>query len=314
MVSLLRATKAKLAYAAHERRDMERKAADMRTQALDEMARNIEREAGQVIAQIVGLTSSMSTEATGMAGSAERVSGHSQRVAAAAEEALAAAQSVSAASEQLAASINEISRQIAHSSAVARTAVDGTRQSERAIGTLSTEVAGIGALADLIGNISKQTNLLALNATIEAARAGDAGRGFAVVAAEVKSLADQTTRSTEEISRRLAAIRAATQGAVEAVAVIGRTVEAIDTSSTAIAAAMEQQSAATQEISRNVCESSTAAREVAALIAEVSQDACQTRGQAIDIQQKSGQVADSVGGLQAGLVHLIRTSATVIAG
>lgn len=314
VVSLLRATKAKLAYTTHERRVMERKAAEMRSQALEEMARNIEREASQVIAQIVGLTSSMSTEATDMAGSAERVSGHSQRVAAAAEEALFAAQSVSAATEQLAASINEISRQIAHSSAVARTAVDGTKQSELAIGTLSTEVAGIGALADLINNISKQTNLLALNATIEAARAGDAGRGFAVVAAEVKNLADQTMRSTEEISRRLAAIRGATQGAVEAVAGIGRTVEAIDTASTAIAAAMEQQSAATQEISRTVCDSSTAAHDVAALIAEVSQDACQTRGQAIDVREKSGQVADSVGSLHAALVSLIRASAKVIAG
>ena len=293
---------------------MGRRTEELRRQALNEMAESIEREAGQAILDVIGLTTTMAGDATSMANSAERVSGHSQGVAAAAEEALINAQSVSAASEQLAASINEITQQITRSSAVARAAVEGTRQSERAIGALSTEVAGIGEMADLINNIAKQTNLLALNATIEAARAGEAGRGFAVVATEVKNLALQTAQSTHEISRRLTAIRDATQGAVEAVNGIGRTVEEIDATSSAIAAAMEQQSAATQEISRNVGETGTAAREVATLIAQVSQDASRTGEQAGEIQQRSGQVTESVGSLQAGLVSLIQGSAKVIAG
>ncbi|MBK8211553.1 MAG: hypothetical protein IPK78_18000 [Rhodospirillales bacterium] len=186
--------------------------------------------------------------------------------------------------------------------------VEGTRQSERAIGALSTEVGGIGEMADLINNIAKQTNLLALNATIEAARAGDAGRGFAVVATEVKNLALQTAQSTHEIGRRLTAIRGATQAAVAAVDGIGRTVEEIDASSSAIAAAMEQQSAATQEISRNISETGTAAREVATLIAQVSQDASRTGEQAGEIQQRSDRVAESVGSLRAALIRLVRTS------
>lgn len=308
VISLLRATKAKLAYAAHERLEMERKAEETRRQALDEMARNIEGEARRAIEEVVGLTKNMAAEATDMASSADRVSSHSQGVAAASEEALVNAQAVSAASEQLAASICEITQQVSHSSAVARAAVDGSRESEKAISALSAEVAGIGAMADLINNIAQQTNLLALNATIEAARAGEAGKGFAVVASEVKNLANQTARSTEEITRRLAAIRSATQGAVESVAGIGRTVEQIDAASAAIAAAMEQQSAATQEISRNVSETTVAAREVSALIAQVSEDARQTGGQALDIQTTSGQVADSIGGLRATLARVVRTS------
>ena len=306
LTSLLRATKAKIAYAVQEQREMGRRAEEIRRQALNEMAESIEREAGQAIQDVIGLATA--SDATSMSGSAERVSGHSQGVAAAAEEALINTQSVSAASEQLAASINEITQQIAHSSAVARAAVDGTRQSERAIGALSAEVAGIGEMADLINNIAKQTNLLALNATIEAAHAGDAGRGFAVVASEVKNLALQTAQSMHEISRRLSAIRAATQGAVEAVGGIGRTVEQIDVTSSVIAAAMEQQSAATQEISRNISETGTAAREVATLIAQVSQDASSTGEQAGEIQQRSSQVAESVGSLRSALIRLVRTS------
>jgi hypothetical protein len=163
-------------------------------------------------------------------------------------------------------------------------------------------------MADLISSIARQTNLLALNATIEAARAGEAGRGFAVVASEVKNLADQTASSTDEIGRRLTAIRSATQSAVDAVGGIARTVEEIDTAAAAIAAAMEQQSAATQEISRNISETSVAAREVSSLIAQVSQDASRTGAQATEIEQKSGQVADNIRNLSVTLARIVRTS------
>ncbi|MBP2297061.1 methyl-accepting chemotaxis protein [Azospirillum rugosum] len=308
VTTLLRATKAKLAYAVHERRELERQTEEARRAAIESMAETIEQEARHAVEDVARLTGAMSTDAQGMAASADRVSQHSQGVAAAADQALANAQAVSAATEELAASIREIASQVAHSSVVTNTAVENSRRTQNAIQALSAEVARIGEMASLIGDIASQTNLLALNATIEAARAGEAGKGFAVVASEVKALANQTARSTEEITQRITAIQAATDDAVMAVAGIGRTVQEIDQTSGAIAAAMEEQSAATQEISRNVAETSSAAQEVSSLIAQVSRDAHETGGQAGQVRGKSDEVAHSIEALRSALVKVVRTS------
>ncbi|WP_431859557.1 methyl-accepting chemotaxis protein [Azospirillum sp.] len=308
VTTLLRATKAKLAYAVHERRELERQTEENRRAAIEGMAETIEQEARHAMEDVARLTTAMDSDAQNMAASANRVSQHSQGVAAAADQALANAQAVSAATEELAASIREIASQVAHSSVVTNTAVENSRRTQDAIQALSAEVARIGEMASLIGDIASQTNLLALNATIEAARAGEAGKGFAVVASEVKALASQTARSTEEITQRIAAIQAATNDAVNAVAGIGQTVQEIDQTSGAIAAAMEEQSAATQEISRNVAETSAAAQEVSSLIARVSQDAHETGGQAGEVRGKSTQVASSIEALRSALVKVVRTS------
>jgi aerotaxis receptor len=243
-----------------------------------------------------------------MAGSAERVSVNAQSVAAAAEQALANAQTVAAATEELAASIREISAQIAHSGAVTRRAVETGQRAQGTIQSLSDTVGRIGEVVKLITDIASQTNLLALNATIEAARAGEAGKGFAVVAQEVKNLANQTARSTDEITRQIAEIQEATGTAVAAVAEIGGTIGEIDQIAGAIAAAMEEQAAATQEISRNVAETSNAAQEVSTRIAMVSAEAGQTGSQAAQVRHGSSEVSDSIAALEHVLVHVVRTS------
>jgi aerotaxis receptor len=250
----------------------------------------------------------MARQADAVADAVGRVGGNAGAASAAADQALHTVQAVAAASEELASSIREITRQAALAGDVAQRAVAGGRRSEETIRSLSEAVARIGAVAGLIGDIAGQTNLLALNATIEAARAGDAGKGFAVVAGEVKNLATQTARSTEEITRQIAEIQSVTGAAVEAVAGIGKTIAEISEVATAIAAAMEEQSAATQEIARNVADTSGAVRDIAQRISDVSGDVGRAGEVAAGVREGSGAVDESVGALQAALVKVVRTS------
>ena len=173
-------------------------------------------------------------------------------VAAASEEASTNVQSVASATEEMASSVNEISRQVQESARMAGDAVGQARTTNDRVGELSKAAARIGDVVELINTIAGQTNLLALNATIEAARAGEAGRGFAVVASEVKALAEQTAKATGEIGQQITGIQAATQDSVDAIREISGTIERLSEISSAIAAAVEEQGAATQEISRNV--------------------------------------------------------------
>jgi PAS domain S-box-containing protein len=225
---LLRAMKVKLAYAIQERAERDRQADTERRKALEGMALTVEQEAGRAVEQVAFRTGAMAQDADGMAISAERVSANAQNVAAAADQALINAQMVAAASEELSASIREISAQVAHSSEVTRRAVERGHRTREVIQSLSDTVGKIGAIAVLIDDIAGQTNLLALNATIEAARAGEAGKGFAVVVGEVKNLANQTSRSTEEITRQIDAIQTVMSQAVTAVEDIGQTIIEID--------------------------------------------------------------------------------------
>lgn len=304
----LRAMRAKLSYAVQERLERERIAGIARARALNEMAEAVEGGSASAVDQVYGETQGMSGKATVMAETATRVSAHSQSVAAAADQALANVQAVASATEELSASIGEIASQIAQVGSVTKSAVTDSAKTQRAIEKLSQEVAKIGEIAHLIGDIASQTNLLALNATIEAARAGEAGKGFAVVAGEVKSLATQTARSTEEISRQIASIEAATKEAVDAVSGIGTSIASIDQVTTMVGAAVEEQAAATQEIARNVSETSNAAQEVSRLIGEVSRDAQETGQQAGEVQQGTVDITDKVGALQREMVRIVRTS------
>jgi methyl-accepting chemotaxis protein len=186
---------------------------------------------------------------------------------------------VAAASEQLSASISEISQQVARAASIAGRAVEETKQTDGTVQGLATAAQKIGEVVKLINDIAGQTNLLALNATIEAARAGEAGKGFAVVASEVKSLANQTAKATEDISAQIAAVQAVTKDAVDAIKRIGGTIGEVSAVATSIASAVEEQGAATQEITRNTHEAASRTKDVSGHIAGVS-DGAQATGAA----------------------------------
>jgi methyl-accepting chemotaxis protein len=273
-----------------------------------EMADAVERETGTSVDAVAGASRDVENAASGLSGLARDLSAEAKGVAEASEQALASAQTVSAATEQMTTSIREISAQVARAGSIARTAVTGREKAKDTIQSLSHAVNKIAEVSNLIGGIAEQTNLLALNATIEAARAGDAGRGFAVVAAEVKSLSDQTAKSTEEIGRLIGEVQSATAATVEAVEGIGSQIAEVDEVASSVAAAMEQQHAVTAEISRSVAASAAAAQQVSAKICNVSRDANSVDGRANEVRGAIGHVSSNLSSLQAILVKVVRTS------
>ena len=247
------------------------------------------------ISQFVGVLASSSTELVATANEMARVAGdttsRSTAVAAASEETSVNIQTVASAVEELAASVSEITRQVSQSATISANAVQEAERTDGIVMGLSEAANKIGTVAALIENIASQTNLLALNATIEAARAGEAGKGFTVVANEVKNLAYQTVKATADIGEQIRSIQEATSASVEAIRSIGGTIREINGISTAIASAVEEQSAATSEISRNVHEASKAVNDVNKNIADVSSGASQTGAAASQVLQAAGDVS-----------------------
>jgi methyl-accepting chemotaxis protein len=262
--------------AADEAAAVEADAKIQRGQRVDQITRDFE----VMIGEIVDIVSSASTELEASAGTltatAERSEQLTTAVAAASEEASTNVQSVASATEEMASSVNEISRQVQGSARIANEAVEQAQQTNDRVGELAKAAARIGDVVELINTIAGQTNLLALNATIEAARAGESGRGFAVVASEVKALAEQTAKATGEISQQISGIQAATQESVGAIKEIGDTIGRMSEIASTIAAAVEQQGAATQEISRNVQQAAHGTQQVSANIADVQRGASET--------------------------------------
>lgn len=268
---------------------------NLRRATLDRLAENFEVEIGGVVQGVNSSSSGMEAAATPMAEAAARTTEGSAAASAAAEDASGNVQTVAAATEQLTASIGEITRRMSQSSLMAGQAAQQARATDNLVQVLAENAGRIGDVVRLIGDIAGQTNLLALNATIEAARAGDAGRGFAVVASEVKALATQTARATEEIGGRIAAIQASTSQAVEAIGGVAQVVDEINGITTSIAAAVEQQGAATGEISRSVQHAATGNQRISALMGGIHADATGTSraaselvGTARDLSAQSG--------------------------
>ncbi|WP_448208352.1 methyl-accepting chemotaxis protein [Azospirillum sp. sgz302134] len=276
--------------------------------ALAHMADTVESELRGAVDLVAVQTRHLDQSATVMASSADEVSANAQSVAAAAEQAQANAQNVASAVEELTASIAAISDQLSQARAVSGSAVEAGRRAQDTISTLSEAVGRIGDVAKLIADIAGQTNLLALNATIEAARAGEAGKGFAVVATEVKNLAGQTAKATEEITTQIAAVQTSTAHAVEAVRGIGQAIHELNAVSGSVAAAMGQQRAATEEISHSMVETSGAAHEVSVRIAQVSGEAGANGKRAGEVRSVAGELAGSIDALQSVLVRTVRTA------
>jgi methyl-accepting chemotaxis protein len=293
--------------AAAQEQERERAEAEKRA-ALVDMADRIESETSKALHEVGARTAAMTATAEEMSSSVSRTGNSAQSAATASGHALANAQAVASAAEQLSASIHEISGQVAQSNEVVRRAVTAGAETRTTIEALNEQVARIGAVADMIGEIAAKTNLLALNATIEAARAGDAGKGFAVVASEVKALATQTAHSTQEIAQRIGEVRSATGASVAAVARIEQTIGEINAIASSIAAAVEEQGAATAEIARNVNETALAANEMTNRTAEVSAEAAQTGKHSAEVQDNATLLNTAVGELRHSVIRVVRTS------
>ncbi|MFC0241892.1 methyl-accepting chemotaxis protein [Rhodopseudomonas telluris] len=281
-----------------------RNAADVINSGTDSMDRRVRDTAKQaqgfaasmdrVAEALAGAAVELRSDSSAMAAAAEETSRQSSGVAAGSSEASANVQSVASATEELSASIVEISRQVALSSSATHHAVEEAQQTNEKIRNLADAAQRIGDVVKLINAVAAQTNLLALNATIEAARAGESGKGFAVVASEVKTLASQTAKATEEIASAIAEVQQITEQSVQAVEAIGRRIGEISEVSNTIAAAMEQQGAATREIARNVQQASSGTSEVSGNISGISQAADDTGRIASRVNDASGKIAHEV--------------------
>jgi methyl-accepting chemotaxis protein len=261
---------------AEEKTEIDRKLAAERKADMHKLADHFESAVGEMIETVASASTELEASAGTLTKTAETTEQLSTAVAAASEEASTNVQTVASASEEMAATVSEISRQVQEAAKIAGEAVVQARETNEHINSLSQAATRIGDVVELINTIAGQTNLLALNATIEAARAGEAGRGFAVVASEVKTLAEQTAKATGEISSQVAGIQEATRGSVAAITGINSTIGRISEISATVASAVEQQGAATQEISRNVQQAAQGTSLVASNITDVQRGASET--------------------------------------
>jgi methyl-accepting chemotaxis protein len=282
-------------------------AAEQRKQDMHRLADAFEGSIGEIIETVSSASTELEASATTLTATAERSQEITTMVAAASEEASTNVQSVASATEEMASSVNEISRQVQDSSRIASEAVMQAEKTNERIGVLAAAASRIGDVVELINNIAGQTNLLALNATIEAARAGEAGRGFAVVASEVKALAEQTAKATGEISQQIASMQAATGESVTAIKEIGVTIAQMSEIASTIASAVEEQGAATQEISRNVQQAAQGTQQVSTNITDVQRGASETGSASSQVLSAARSLSQDSSRLKQEVGNFLRT-------
>ncbi len=278
-----------------------------RRASLTQLADTFERDVSGVVSSVSGSAAMMERSAHDLAEESEQANHKATAVAAASEEAAANVQAVASATEELTSSVEEINRQVNESARATRSAVKTAGETTAVINGLASAAARIGEVVNLINDIAAQTNLLALNATIEAARAGDAGKGFAVVANEVKSLATQTAKATDEIAQQIGAVQGETKKAVEAIQQVSASIECVNGISSAIASAVQQQSAATREIARNVSEAAHGTQDVSANIVGVSSAVKQALQSSADVLKVSQQLSKDSAAMKGKLTEFVST-------
>ncbi|GIL40479.1 methyl-accepting chemotaxis protein [Roseiterribacter gracilis] len=290
-----------------EQEALKAKAAADQKAALNQMADSFEASVGGIVSMVASAATEMQSAAQSLATTADSASQQAAAVSAATTQTTANVQTVATAAEELSSTTSEIARQVSHSNSIANQAVDEAQATNLTVEGLATAAQKIGEVVGLIQDIASQTNLLALNATIEAARAGDAGKGFAVVASEVKALAGQTAKATEEIGAQIAAIQGATDNAVGAIKRIGGTIGQLSEISSAIAAAVEEQSAATREIASNVQQAARGTDEVATNIDGVTQSSGEVGAAASQVLGSAGELSQQSERLKVEVDQFLRT-------
>jgi methyl-accepting chemotaxis protein len=261
-----------------------------RAQTIDRLTEAFDHASTAALKMVSAAATELQATAASMTSTAEETARQASVVASASEETTTNVQTVAAATEELTSSIQEISNQVSESTRIVGEAVRQAEDTNGKVQSLADAAQKIGDVVRIISEIAGQTNLLALNATIEAARAGEAGKGFAVVASEVKTLATQTAKATDEITGQVRSIQDATSSSAEAIRGIGGTIHRVNEISTAIASAIEEQGAATQEISRNVQQAAQGTQEVSSNIVSVSTAAEHTGTAASQVLAAAGEL------------------------
>lgn len=274
----------------HEQEKLNSKIKENRSLEIEKLTRSFDSEVSKILGMLTNAASKMQTTSTMMSNNAENSSQKAKTVSLTAQKTALNVETIASATEELVYSSTDIGQNVNQASKIAVNAVSQAQNTGNIIHSLASTTQKIGEIVGLINHIASQTNLLALNATIEAARAGDAGKGFAVVAGEVKNLANQTQKATEEISSQISAVQNVTNEAVAAIESITQTIHNISEISTSIAVAVDQQGMATKEIARNLEETSDATKEVTANIQGVSQAANETGNASSEVRNASTEL------------------------
>jgi methyl-accepting chemotaxis protein len=307
LATALRKMQSDLKRSLDQRAEDQAKAEADRRKAMRTIADEFESSVGGVMAQVTSAVTQLQSTAQSMASTAQETTHQASAVAQASGQTTQNVQTVATATEELSASIREIAGRVTESSRIVAEAVTQTIETNGKVNGLSDAAQKIGDVVRWINDIAGQTNLLALNATIEAARAGEAGKGFAVVASEVKALATQTARATEEIAGQVRSIQEATAISADAIQGITETINRVNEISTAIASAVEQQGAATQEISRNVQEAAQGTAEVSSNIGSVTAAAQETGTAAGQVLKAANDLGRNGGLLKSQVETFLRT-------